>query len=73
MSLLDEGTGRRASERAGLDTGDPDPAGATALRAMSDARHIDDFDMRHLRYFLTVVAPEPYRRPPKNCEYRSRA
>lgn len=55
MSLLDEGTGRRASERAGLDTGDPDPAGATALRAMSDARHIDDFDMRHLRYFLTVV------------------
>lgn len=55
MSVLDEWTGRRAPGGAYLDAGSPDPTGDVVRRAMSDARDVDDFDMRHLRYFLTVV------------------
>jgi DNA-binding transcriptional LysR family regulator len=55
MSVLDEWTGRRHSGRPGPDTNDPDPGDDAVLRAMTAARDVDDFDMRHLRYFLTVV------------------
>ncbi|MBN0047142.1 LysR family transcriptional regulator [Streptomyces actuosus] len=55
MSVLDEWTGRHAPGRADLDRQGPDPTGDAVHRAMSDARDVDDFDMRHLRYFLTVV------------------
>ncbi|MER5887817.1 LysR family transcriptional regulator [Streptomyces sp. NPDC001941] len=58
MSVLDEWSGRRATGSAdhnGLDGQAPDPRGDVVLRAASDARDVDDFDMRHLRYFLTVV------------------
>ncbi|MCX5401503.1 LysR family transcriptional regulator [Streptomyces sp. NBC_00102] len=55
MSVLDEWAGRRAP--AGADPGGGLPAAVTDAvhRAVSDARDVDDFDMRHLRYFLTVV------------------
>ncbi|GAA1986900.1 LysR family transcriptional regulator [Kitasatospora viridis] len=55
MSVLDEWTGRHASAHDGLDAQGSDPADDLLLRAMADAREVDDFDMRHLRYFLTVV------------------
>ncbi|QTE01857.1 LysR family transcriptional regulator [Streptomyces cyanogenus] len=55
MSVLDEWTGRRAAGRADLGTPGPDQTDDVVLRAMTDARDVDDFDMRHLRYFLTVV------------------
>jgi DNA-binding transcriptional LysR family regulator len=55
MSVLEERAGRRASRRAHLGTPGADQADDALLRAMSDARDVDDFDMRHLRYFLTVV------------------
>ncbi|MEU9653861.1 LysR family transcriptional regulator [Streptomyces sp. NPDC048110] len=55
MSVLDEWTGRRATGRADLGAPGPDQTDDAVVRAMSDARDVDDFDMRHLRYFLTVV------------------
>ncbi|MER6212166.1 LysR family transcriptional regulator [Streptomyces sp. NPDC001642] len=55
MSVLDEWTGWRAPGGVYLDTESPDPTEDVVRRAVSDARDIDDFDMRHLRYFLTVV------------------
>ncbi|WP_435270196.1 LysR family transcriptional regulator [Streptomyces sp. 1222.5] len=55
MSVLDEWTDRIASEHTDTDMQGPDPTDDAVLRAMSDARSVDDFDMRHLRYFLTVV------------------
>ncbi|MER6301266.1 LysR family transcriptional regulator [Kitasatospora sp. NPDC001539] len=55
MSVLDEWTGRRTPTRTGLAAPGPDPDDGALLRAMTDAREVDDFDMRHLRYFLTVV------------------
>ncbi|MFF0386786.1 LysR family transcriptional regulator [Streptomyces sp. NPDC004286] len=39
----------------GMLNGGTDPVGSVIQRAVSDARDVDDFDMRHLRYFLTVV------------------
>ncbi len=55
MSVLDEWTGRRTTTCADLDEPGPGPADDALHRAMTDAREVDDFDMRHLRYFLTVV------------------
>ncbi|MET9426923.1 MULTISPECIES: LysR family transcriptional regulator [unclassified Streptomyces] len=55
MSVLDEWTGRRTQGRADLDAQGPDPTGEVVFRAITDARDVDDFDMRHLRYFLAVV------------------
>ncbi|MFD5874697.1 LysR family transcriptional regulator [Streptomyces sp. NPDC060322] len=55
MSVLDEWSSRRALGRPGLDTEVQAPVDDVVLRAESDARNVDDFDMRHLRYFLTVV------------------
>ncbi|MFG2842879.1 LysR family transcriptional regulator [Kitasatospora sp. NPDC048296] len=55
MSVLDEWTDRRTSAHMSPDAPGPDPADDALLRAMADARDVDDFDMRHLRYFLTVV------------------
>ncbi|MFJ7149055.1 LysR family transcriptional regulator [Streptomyces sp. NPDC100445] len=55
MSVLDEWTSRRAVRPGDLDAQGPDPRGDVVLRAVADARDVDDFDMRHLRYFLTVV------------------
>ncbi|MEU6505023.1 MULTISPECIES: LysR family transcriptional regulator [unclassified Streptomyces] len=55
MSVLDEWTSRRTSRLVDPDARDADPRGDGVLRAVSDAREVDDFDMRHLRYFLTVV------------------
>jgi DNA-binding transcriptional LysR family regulator len=54
MSVLDEWTGRRASGRMHLTTPGPGQTDAVA-GALSDAHDVDYFDMRHLRYFLTVV------------------
>ncbi|NEB36891.1 LysR family transcriptional regulator [Streptomyces sp. SID14515] len=54
MSVLDEWTSRAprgASAAYSPGTSQND----VVLRAVSDARDVDDFDMRHLRYFLTVV------------------
>ncbi|MFE6779307.1 LysR family transcriptional regulator [Streptomyces sp. NPDC057702] len=53
--MVDERAGRAPFERASLGTPGPSPTDDVLLRATVDARDVDNFDLRHLRYFLTVV------------------
>lgn len=55
MSVLDERVGPLPLDHRDTDDIFGDPAHEGVRRAVTHAAHVDDFDMRHLRYFLTVV------------------
>ncbi|MEV6947641.1 LysR family transcriptional regulator [Streptomyces sp. NPDC051172] len=55
MSVLDERVGAIPLGHGGSDDTLDGPAHDGVGRAVTHAEHVDDFDMRHLRYFLTVV------------------
>ncbi|MFE3993483.1 LysR family transcriptional regulator [Streptomyces goshikiensis] len=55
MSVLDEGIAPFPLEQPAAEAGPSDPERDGFIQAVTHAEDIDDFDMRHLRYFLTVV------------------
>ncbi|MCD7437281.1 LysR family transcriptional regulator [Streptomyces lincolnensis] len=55
MSVLDERIGPSPLDHMSSGEVHEDPNHEGVRRAVTHAEHVDDFDMRHLRYFLTVV------------------
>ncbi|MFD3584267.1 LysR family transcriptional regulator [Streptomyces sp. NPDC058683] len=55
MTVLDERVGPFPLGRIGTGDALGDLSHEGVRRAVTHAEHVDDFDMRHLRYFLTVV------------------
>lgn len=55
MSVLDERIGPFPLGRAAPGPSPEESNQEEIQRAVTHAEHVDDFDMRHLRYFLTVV------------------
>ncbi|MGW7549350.1 LysR family transcriptional regulator [Streptomyces sp. NPDC054770] len=55
MTVLDERVEPFPGGRIGTGEVLGDPTHEGVRRAVTHAEHVDDFDMRHLRYFLTVV------------------